>query len=136
MKVVWKRPDGYHGASPSDYYVIEVSSGTRIWLHKTDKENFPFRVSGGWLDEGASRRLNMMVNLLPEKEDIWNEFLTASFANAHTDSFDTYLQNEMTWVNELARFLKGDNWEIAIMTETLHALRRRLEKARSDNDKK
>jgi hypothetical protein len=127
MKVIWKRPDGFHGASPSDYDVIEVSPATKIWLHKVDKENFPFRVSGGWLDEAASRRLNQMVNLLSKSDHEWSEFLRATFANASTDNFHTYLQNEVSWISELTPFLKGDHWEVEIMTETLQALTHRLE---------
>ncbi|MEZ4741934.1 MAG: hypothetical protein R3B45_05725 [Bdellovibrionota bacterium] len=50
MHVVWKRPDGYHGASPSDYRVVEINESSNLWLHKRDTDWFPFRVSGGWKD--------------------------------------------------------------------------------------
>ena len=51
MNVIWKRPDGFHNASPSDYVTVDITSNAKIWLHKRDQENFPFRVSGDWQEE-------------------------------------------------------------------------------------
>jgi elongation factor P hydroxylase len=63
MFVVWKRPDGYHDATPSDFQIVEAGANARIWLHKSDREWYPFRISGGWQESDATRRLNGLVNL-------------------------------------------------------------------------
>ena len=53
--VIWKRPDGFHGANPSDFMVVDIGSESRLWLHKSDFENFPFRISGSWSGEKDSK---------------------------------------------------------------------------------
>ena len=40
MHVIWKRPDGFHAASPADFEVVELTSSAKLWLHKRDQENF------------------------------------------------------------------------------------------------
>ena len=56
MNVIWKRPDGFYDAAPSDYYTHELSKGYSLWLHKTDKLTYPLRVSGGWEDQKVGRK--------------------------------------------------------------------------------
>jgi hypothetical protein len=128
MKVIWKRPDGFHEAAPSDYSVVEVSENSRIWLHKKDKENYPFRVSGGWADEDASQKLNHLVNLIPKSSKEWVSYLTELFNHSSTDSPENFLKKEMEWLDELGKNLKGDTWELEIMSETLKTLKHRFEK--------
>lgn len=123
MKVIWKRPDGFHEALPSDYIVVEVSKNSRIWLHKKDQVNYPFRVSGGWQDEQATQKLNRMVNLIPKHTKEWVQYLTEIFNHAETDNPQTFLKKEIEWLDELSKNLKGDTWELAIMNETLNKLK-------------
>jgi hypothetical protein len=127
MKVIWKRPDGFHEASPSDYLVVEVSEHSRIWLHKRDQENYPFRVSGGWQDEEASHKLNRLVNLITKSREEWARYLTELFNHSTTDSPQNFLKREAEWIDELTKNLKGDTWELEIMGETLKEIKRKLE---------
>lgn len=127
MKVIWKRPDGFHQAVPSDYVVVEVSENSRIWLHKRDQENYPFRVSGGWADEDASQKLNRFVNLIPKSSREWVQYLVELFNHSETDSPQNFLKKEQEWLDELAKNLKGDTWELEIMVETLKKLKKKLE---------
>ena len=48
MHLVWKRPDGYHGATPSDFNEADLGENVRLWLHKSDKDQYPFQIAGGW----------------------------------------------------------------------------------------
>lgn len=132
MKVIWKRPDGYHQALPSDYIVVEVSDNSRIWLHKRDQDNYPFRVSGGWQDEDASQKLNKLVNLIPKGSKEWVEYLTELFNHSTTDNPHNFLKHEMEWLDELAKNLKGDTWELEIMSETIKRLKRQIEHTAKD----
>ncbi|MBI2602133.1 MAG: hypothetical protein HYW48_03675 [Deltaproteobacteria bacterium] len=132
MKVIWKRPDGFHEASPSDYVVAEISSGTKIWLHKSDHENYPFRVSGGWQDEDATRKLNQLVNLIDKPVTDWVQILASHFGNARTENAESFLQQQLEWIDELKRHLKGDTWEIEIMSDTLDEVKNQIEWASPD----
>ena len=132
MKVIWKRPDGFHEALPSDYTVVEVSENSRIWLHKTDQYNYPFRVSGGWQDEQASQKLNRMVNLIAKENKEWVKYLTEIFDHAETDNPQTFLKKESEWLDELGKNLKGDTWELEIMGETLKKLKHKLAQTAKD----
>lgn len=123
MNVIWKRPDGYHGAKPSDYVVLDLPSlASKIWLHRTDKENFPFRISGGWQEELASKRLNGLVHLLDKPETAWRAFLHAQFEHSKFEDLSSFMEDLLSWLKELQGYLKGDTWEIAIMKDTLDAL--------------
>lgn len=132
MKVIWKRPDGFHQALPSDYDVYEVTENTRIWLHKDDHENYPFRVSGGWKDELATKELNSLVNLLPQPHDSWISFLKKSFDDSKSEKIESFLQEKLNWLDELSANLKGDTWELEIMTETLKKLKIQLNTVSKD----
>ncbi len=127
MKVIWKRPDGFHEALPTDYVVVEVSENSRIWLHKQDQENYPFRVSGGWQDETATQKLNRLVNLIPKSAKEWTAYLTELFNHSSTDNAKNFLKHEQDWLDELAKNLKGDTWELEIMVETLKRLKKKFE---------
>jgi hypothetical protein len=132
MKVIWKRPDGYHGASPSDYTVVEISPNSRIWLHKKDQRNYPFRVSGGWQDEDSTRKLNSFVNLIDKSTKEWVACLANLFDHAKTESPEGFLEQEQAWLDELKSNLKGDTWELEIMTETLNGVKQRIALVKAD----
>ena len=129
MHIVWKRPDGFHKAKPSDYKVVDVDSHARIWLHQSDSENYPFRVSGGWEDEEATARVNSLVNLIPkESKDEWTSALEKYFANSKQETFEAFVIQLQLWLGELKKCAKGDTWEVAIIQSVLNALTSRLSK--------
>lgn len=119
MKVVWKRPDGFHGASPSDYHVIELDGHSKIWLHRTNHEWFPFRVSGDWGEEETTRRLNRLVNLIGTQPNNWVKYIEDSFGNSKADNVGVFISDISNWIDHLKANLKGDTWEIDIMTKAL-----------------
>jgi hypothetical protein len=131
MNVIWKRPDGFHGASPSDYEVIELQQDAKkLWLHKADRENYPFRVSGDWQEEEATRRLNGLVNLLPCPQTTWNAHLTHTFHNTEHETWEKFVMHTVNWIKKLQLHLKGDVWEVAIMADALDEVVSHLEQAR------
>ena len=119
MKVIWKRPDGFLSAEPADFRVADLSSGARIWLHQTDSENFPFRVSGGWSDETLTKKLNTLVNLLGQTNEKWTHTLTKLFHDSHAESPQAFIKDMKAWFADLKQNLKGDTWELEILTQTL-----------------
>lgn len=126
MHVVWKRPDGLYGADPSDFYIVDIGNHSKIWLHRRDHANFPFRISGGWQESEATSRLNNLVNLLNKSDDEWLECLTKIF-NDHMQDDPTKFINELSrWVDDLKLHLKGDTWELEIMQETFGEVARKL----------
>lgn len=126
MHVIWKRPDGFHSATPADFEVVEASEDVRIWLHKQDHLNFPFRISGGWQDEDATTRLNQIVNLLRQPKERWIQYLDEGFRNSNAESRSQYIAELRLWLLNLCDCLKGDFWEQTIMREVLQTLDRRL----------
>lgn len=131
MKVIWKRPDGFLMSTPEDFTVLKMPSQSKLWLHKTDRENFPFRISGGWQDEESSRKLNQMVNLLSEGESEWVRWLKQDFSNSNTPEASKYFDKLRSWLQEVERGLKGDTWELEIMGEALSQIQKYVEKAES-----
>ena len=119
MFVVWKRPDGYHDATPGDFRIAEAGANARIWLHKSDREWYPFRISGGWQESDATRRLNGLVNLLGDSAEAWTGFLTNAFHHSMTDDPKTFVTEQVAWLNDLRAHLKGDTWETEIMGQVI-----------------
>jgi len=126
MNVVWKRPDGFHGATPADFVVVELGGHSRLWLHKKDHDQFPFRVSGGWEEDVATRRLNNLVNLLKEGPTAWRDFLVHTFNHSIQDNPDPFFAELVKWLQDLQQHLKGDKWEIEIMGQALSTVEQKL----------
>ena len=127
MHVVWKRPDGFHGSSPDDFHVVEIGQQARIWLHRTDKENFPLRISGDWKEDESTRRLNLLVNMISRSNADWVQHLVKSFHNSMSDDANAFIDELGQWILKLQDHLKGDTWEVEIMGRTLTEVRRQLE---------
>ena len=127
MFVVWKRPDGFHGAAPTDFKVVDIGSQARIWLHRTDTQNFPFRISGGWQESEATVRLNTLVNLIDHPKDAWTNQLIKTYNNSMTDSPATYYSEKLKWLGEVNSHLKGDTWEVEIMAKVVAEVIRQVE---------
>ncbi len=126
MHLIWKRPDGFHGAAPSDFSVLELGGHSRLWLHNKDKDQYPFRIAGGWEENVGTVRLNNMVNLLPLGEASWLEFLNHSFDHSMKDDKRQFLDELIDWVQGLRGHVKGDTWEAEIMSQALALTSERL----------
>jgi hypothetical protein len=126
MHVIWKRPDGFHGADPADFVVVELGKHSKIWLHRSDHTHFPFRVAGGWQESESTKRLNNLVNLLPQPEAAWSKCLTKLFNDSMADDPEKFYDDLVTWLTELRSHLKGDTWEIDIMNQAVIEVQNRL----------
>lgn len=126
MKVVWKRPDGFLESVPNDFTVFEMPSKSKLWLHKRDHENFPFRISGGWQDEESTRKLNALVNLLVQPERSWEVWFDEDFANSKLETTTLHREALREWLKTVKDNLKGDTWELEIMTEALEEIEKRV----------
>ena len=127
MKVIWKRPDGFLMSTPDDFTVLEMPSQSKLWLHKSDRDNFPFRISGGWQDEESSRKLNQLVNLLSKDDEKWLTWLKKDFSESNIPETENYLESLRKWLREVERGLKGDTWELEIMSEALKEIQKHVE---------
>jgi hypothetical protein len=126
MHVIWKRPDGFHNASPSDYQVVELEGHSRLWLHKDDKDSFPFRISGGWEEEDATVKLNNLVNLLSLPEKAWIDCLKERYSHSTKDDAAKFFADISEWLQGLTQHLKGDSWEVEIMEQAINLTHKRL----------
>lgn len=126
MHVIWKRPDGFHNAEPTDFEVIELQSHGRIWLHKRDQAWFPFRIAGGWQESEATMRLNMLVNLLAKADDAWLQALHRIYDQTMGDDPHKFIEEMLRWLRDLHGHLKGDTWEVEIMNQALSDVEGRL----------
>ena len=126
MHVVWLRPDGFHGAVPTDYKVVELGGAGRLWLHKEDTDGYPFRVSGGWEDEDASKKLNGLVNLISQDAESWVVYLRDAFSHSMGDDPAKFYGDLGDWLIELDSHVKGDSWEVDIIRQAFVELKANL----------
>lgn len=126
MHVVWKRPDGFYGSYPEDFMVVTITPSINIWLHRQDKNRYPFRISGGWEEDIASCKLNNLVNLLVEEDNSWINYIKNIFNNSLNEDATAFVKELISWIEDLQKVLKGDNWEIEIMYQTLNAVINKL----------
>jgi hypothetical protein len=119
MKVIWKRPDGFHNASPSDYKVVQLTSGASLWLHKSNTEWYPFRVSGDWAKEEGTIKLNGLINLLEANSERWAEHLSSLFFDSKVDEPKTFINEQLKWLDKIKDHLKGDTWELDLMEQVV-----------------
>ena len=128
MHVVWKRPDGFHSASPEDFRIAEINPTARIWLHKKDQENYPFRVSGGWQDKDATEKINCWINLIGQPSNLWLEKLQHEYNNSEVSKPETFIHELLLWLNELKKVSKGDSWEQDIMHQAFEKATEQIKK--------
>ena len=126
MRVVWKRPDGFHGAVPADFFVVDVAGQVKLWLHRRERDWFPFQVTGGWQDGDATQRLNRLVNLLAAADAVWVNHLLKSFNDALTDNATAFFDETVAWLHDDMSNLKGDKWEVEVMEKIMSAIHERL----------
>ena len=130
MHVVWKRPDGFHGAAPTDYEVFNLGGHSKLWLHRSDHSHYPFRIAGGWQESEATKRLNNLVNLLPKKDPDWLSTLQSLFNDTMADDAGKFIDDLIGWIIDLKQHLKGDTWELEIMTQAVEEVAERLKDVR------
>ena len=127
--VIWKRPDGFHGAHPSDFRVIDVGH-CKIWLHKRDHDDFPFKVSGGWEADEATKRLNNLLNVIDEDDTGLAKHLERIYDDRMKDDPAKFIDSKISWIKDLKNQVKGDTWETEIMKEVFVSLVTRIEAAK------
>lgn len=130
MNLVWKRPDGFIGATPDDFLAYPIEDQCSLWLHKRDHDTYPFRLSGGWQETEASSRLNRLVNLLPRPDGDLVDHLLASFHRSMSEDAKAYWQEQDQWLSDLVGYIKGDHWEIELVKLILNKLRKRHARVR------
>lgn len=116
MHIIWKRPDGFQNAQPSDFRRVELSNGAQLWLHLKERDWYPFQVSGDWSGQEDTKRLNRLVNVLGAEGLPWEEFLNR--ITPHTQeplSLEALAQKNIQWIQSLKASLRGDTWEVEII---------------------
>ena len=129
MKVIWKRPDGFHNASPEDYKVVTLDSGASIWLHKTNTEWYPFRLSGDWAKEEGTNKLNTMINMLGEESPDWTSHLMDLYFESQSDDPSVFVTDLYKWIDKVKNHLKGDTWELDIMEQVVSSIHGKIQSA-------
>lgn len=130
MHLTWKRPDGFHNAQPSDYYSIELDGKSKLWLHKEDKDQYPFRLAGDWEEKDHTVRLNNLVNLIGEPTESIIGYLKSTYNHSMNSNLEEYYNEVYSWVRELKNFLKGDTWETDILSQAIDTTLKKLEAAK------
>ena len=130
MHVVWKRPDGFLGAEPSDYKAVAIGTDAKLWLHRSDRSWYPFRIAGGWQEQEATQRLNRLVNLIGKPMSKWVEQMINEHNHSMTDDPEVFYNETLTWLESLKLALKGDTWEVEIMQLAITECESRLKDAK------
>lgn len=132
MHLVWKRPDGFHEATPGDYQVVDLGQNFNLWLHKQDKDQYPFRIAGGWEEKEGTVRLNNLVNLLGQPDELWLKQLEFFYDHSMKDDRVKFVQDLQEWVMQLTSCPKGDTWETEIMKQALSKVHHRVSGVEAD----
>ena len=132
MHVIWRRPDGFHGSVPADFYVIDIDGSVKIWLHESEQEYYPFQIAGGWQEEESTRRLNFLANLLKSSNKMWLKHLLKLFNDSLNDSGADFFNESVAWLNNLCNNIKGDKWEVEIMQKVIGEIKHRLFAAKEE----
>lgn len=126
INLIWKRPDGFHEATPADFTIVKVGSHINLWVHNTDKDTFPFRIAGGWEEEAQSKRLNNLINLLNDGEDVWADYLSSLYHHSLKDEPSKFISELQKWLDDLKQLVKGGKWEVEIMRQSLDAVKAKI----------
>lgn len=129
MHIIWKRPDGFQNAQPTDFRRVALSNGAQLWLHNHETDWYPFQVSGDWAGQEQTARLNRLVNLLGAPDSQWKEFLERYHdndlgSNSDLPSTSKFLK---AWLEDILANLKGNTWEVEIMRCALVDIQKKLQ---------
>jgi hypothetical protein len=128
MHLIWKRPDGFHNAVPEDFKRIALSNGASLWLHRSECDWYPFQVNGDWASQEQTVRINRMVNLLDAPEDSWKSFVAQDCGDdlSPNSSPEQHSSGLLEWLESLKSCLRGNTWEVEIMSCALVDVQSRL----------
>jgi hypothetical protein len=127
MHIIWKRPDGFQNALPEDFRRIELSNGAHLWVHRHELDWYPFQVSGDWLGQQQTTRLNRLVNLLESSDAAWRNFLEHYYDDELKEpDLKTTAEHLTKWLDELKSSAKGETWEVHIIQCALADIHKRL----------
>lgn len=119
MHVIWKRPDGFQNALPEDFRRVALSNGAQLWLHRHEKEWYPFQVSGDWSGQSDTKRLNQLINMIDASCEAWKSFFERALDNEINDGMSSSLaaiaQENLDWLKAFEKTIKGTTWEIEIV---------------------
>lgn len=131
MHVIWKRPDGFQNALPEDFRRVALSNGTQLWLHRSEKDWYPFQVSGDWSGQLDTKRLNQLVNLIDASSSVWRGFfehmLDHQIDTQENNSLARIAQKNLEWLQTFEKSIKGHTWEIEIVRCALHDVMQKIE---------
>lgn len=113
MHIIWKRPDGFQNSLPDDFERVQLSNGAQLWLHKTEKDWFPFQVSGDWAGQTETQQLNKLINSIGLSDEAWNQIVAD--LNDGTESQAEYASKLVQWIDGLMPAAKGQTWELEIV---------------------
>ena len=67
--------------------------------------------------------------MVPLIRELQVKFLSENFANSSADQPKTYLNDTLNWLGVLKTNLKGDTWEMDIMTKALSLVEEKIKQA-------
>jgi hypothetical protein len=127
MHIIWKRPDGFQNAQPEDFRRVALSNGAHLWIHRLEKDWYPFQVNGDWEGQQQTARLNRLINLLGSDQQDWRNFLEhCNDDDLKEESLPAAAAHLMAWVDEIKTAVKGETWEVHIMQCAFEDVRQRL----------
>lgn len=132
LQIIWKRPDGFQNAAPQDFRRLPLSNGAQLWLHRTDRDWYPFLVCGDWSQEADTVKLNRLIYLLDASDADWeyhlNTLLRDQEDHRKTMTMQTVAEDCILWVESISKKIKGDTWEQEIVQCALGDLVKKLKK--------
>jgi len=133
MHLIWKRPDGFHNAAPDDFRRVTLSNGASLWLHRAECDWYPFQVNGDWASQEQTVKINRMVNLLDASVDAWKSFINQDCGDDLSPQAtpDKHSKGLVEWLESLKSCLRGNTWEVDIMTCALSDAQKRLNDLRT-----
>jgi len=132
MHLIWKRPDGFQNAVPEDFRLFMLSNGASLWLHRSECDWYPFQVNGDWASQEQTVRINRIVNLLDATDDAWRSFVNQDCGDdlSPQSTPEKHSKGLVEWLESLKACLRGNTWEVDIMTCALGDAQRRLKDTR------
>lgn len=130
MHLIWKRPDGFQNALPEDFRRVALSNGAQLWLHRYERDWYPFQVSGDWSGQLDTKHLNQLVNMIDASSAAWKSFLEHSLddeiGNRANSTLSSIAKEKLEWLQTFSITIKGNTWEVEIVRCALHDVMEKL----------